>query len=613
MRYPLLSEYMEAIRKAEDSFNQLSDLRPVLNGKGDPMMAIGDSSVVFKLQDVNTMRLYAVKCFTQEQPQRAENFQKIAERMERSSSPYLLRFRYLEREFFVDTTQSDEEYFPVLLMDWTEGITLDTYLKTHLHDCYALQLLTFRFCRMSAWLLSQPFAHGNLKPDNILVKEDGSLVLVDYDGIFVTSLSGQPPREPASPDFSHPSHTLTTYNEHLDDFPIATIALSLKAISLQPSLYTQFATPDRLLFSAADYQDIGRSTTLKAILSLSTDTELASLLSAFLLATAKNELTLLSHKLFLLQEPEKVQVEVLRTSVTDEDRRNAVKDEDGVLYSQDGFRLIEAPWWSLKPKFYKIKEGTKVICDSAFRDCKTLKSVTIPGTVTSIGNNPFCGCDTLQVICGTPHFTLVDNLLVSSSGKLIACLSSKEHILVPNTVTSIENSAFYRCKSLQSVNIPNSVTAIGECAFHSCSSLQLIHMPDSVRTISDRAFAYCKSLQSISIPNSVTAIGEGTFSNCISLQSVNIHKAVTYIGNSAFSWCKSLESINIPKGVTQIGKSTFYNCKSLKTINIPDSVTTIGEAAFFGCKSLKGISLPKGVTTIGEGAFTGCDALQLSG
>ena len=147
------------------------------------MMAIGDSSVVFKLQDVNTMRLYAVKCFTQEQPQRAEHFQKIAERMERSSSPYLLRFRYLEREFFVDTTQSDEEYFPVLLMDWTEGITLDTYLKTHLHDCYALQLLTFRFCRMSAWLLSQPFAHGNLKPDNILVKEDGSLVLVDYDGI----------------------------------------------------------------------------------------------------------------------------------------------------------------------------------------------------------------------------------------------------------------------------------------------------------------------------------------------------------------------------------------------------------------------------------------------
>ena len=206
MRYPLLSEYTEAIRKAEDSFNQLSDLRPVLNGKGDPVMAIGDCSVVFKLQDVNNMRLYAVKCFTQEQPRRAEHFQKIAERMERSSFPYLLRFRYLERELFVDTTQSDEEYFPVLLMDWTEGITLDTYLKNHLHDCYALQLLSFRFCRMSAWLLSQPFAHGNLKPDNILVKEDGSLVLVDYDGIFVTSLSGQPPQEPVSPDFSHPWH-----------------------------------------------------------------------------------------------------------------------------------------------------------------------------------------------------------------------------------------------------------------------------------------------------------------------------------------------------------------------------------------------------------------------
>lgn len=508
MQYPLISEYVEAIRSAEDNFNQLSDLRPVLDSNGNPVMSSGNFAVVFKMQDVNTQQLYAVKCFTREQEKREEHYRKIAEELEFTSSPYLLHFRYLEDELFVDTTQSNTNDFPVLVMDWAEGVTLDNYLKAHLHDSYVLQLLAYRFCRMGAWLLSQPFAHGDLKPDNILVKKDGSLVLVDYDGMFVPALQDENANELGSPDFRHPLRTEASFNEHIDDFAIASIALSLKAIALQPSLYNQFATADRLLLSASDYRDIGKSAALQAILALSSDAELAKLFLAFLLASSLNSLGMLSFRLFILQQPEKPKEEIWRTDVTDEDRQNAVEDEFGVSYSADGIRLIKAPSDLVS---YQIKEGTKVICDSAFRGCnyleniyipnsvthigdfafsgcKALQGIHIPNSITYIGRNPFCNCPRLRLTSDSPHFKVINGLLISSDGTLISCLSKDIHIHIPNSVTQIGDGAFSWCEALQSINIPNSVTQIGDGAFGLCRSLQNIDIPDSVTQIGKNAF-----------------------------------------------------------------------------------------------------------------------------
>ena len=653
MQYPLISEYVEAIRSAEDNFNQLSDLRPVLDSNGNPVMSSGNFAVVFKMQDVNTQQLYAVKCFTREQEKREEHYRKIAEELEFTSSPYLLHFRYMEDELFVDTTQSSTNDFPVLVMDWVEGVTLDNYLKAHLHDSYVLQLLAYRFCRMGAWLLSQPFAHGDLKPDNILVKKDGSLVLVDYDGMFVPALQDENANELGSPDFRHPLRTEATFNEHIDDFAIASIALSLKAISLQPSLYNQFATADRLLLSASDYRDIGKSAALQAILALSTDAELAKLFSAFLLASSLNSLGMLSFRLFILQQPEKPKEEIWRTDVTDEDCQNAVEDEFGVSYSADGIRLIEAPSDLVS---YQIKEGTKVICnkafywseelqdihipnsvthigesafislkalqsihipnsvnhisDSAFRGCEALQNINIPNSVTHIDGNPFCNCHQLRLTSDNPHFKVINGLLILSDGTLISCLSKDTHINIPNSVTHIGDSAFSGCEALQNINIPNSVTHIGDSAFDGCYALQNINIPNSVTHIGDSAFGWCKALQSIHIPNSVTHIGDYAFSYCYALQDIHIPNSVTQIGDYAFNECRSLQSIHIPNSVTQIGNGAFNECRSLQSIHIPSSVTYIGDYAFYDCRSLQDIHIPNSVTQIGDSAFSWCTALQ---
>ena len=179
MNYPLISEYIEAIRSAEDNFDKLSNLRPVLDNNGNPIMSSGNFAVVFKMQDIDTGRFFAVKCFIKEQEGRDERYAKITEELQYVYSLYILHVRYLNSELYVDTTVGSTKEFPVLLMDWIDGQPLDAYLREHIQDEYARLMLAYRFCNMGAWLMSQSFAHGDLKPDNILVREDGSLVLVD--------------------------------------------------------------------------------------------------------------------------------------------------------------------------------------------------------------------------------------------------------------------------------------------------------------------------------------------------------------------------------------------------------------------------------------------------
>ena len=166
MIYPLISEYIEAIRSAEDNFDKLSNLRPVLDDNGNPIMSSGNFAVVFKMKDIVTDRLFAVKCFIKEQEGRDERYAKIAEELQYVSSSYILHVRYLKNELYVDTTTGSTKEFSVLLMDWIDGQPLDAYLREHIQDEYARLMLAYRFCNMGAWLMSQSFAHGDLKPDN---------------------------------------------------------------------------------------------------------------------------------------------------------------------------------------------------------------------------------------------------------------------------------------------------------------------------------------------------------------------------------------------------------------------------------------------------------------
>ncbi len=303
MNYPLITEYIDAIRSAEDNFDKLTNLRPILDSDGQPVMSSGNFAVVFKMEDISNGKLYAVKCFLKEQEDRAKSYQLISDELNFLQSGFLVTIKYLNKELFVDSNIASEEELPVVLMDWVEGETLDKFVRNNIHNKYQLSLLAYQFSRLSMWLLAQPFAHGDLKPDNIIVRKDGTLTLVDYDGMYVPAMRGQKARELGSPDFRHPSRTEDCFDEHIDDFSIASIMLSLKAIAIEPDFLAKYGAEDRLLLSEENYRDISECNFLNEI-SNTKDSELRKIKSLFNIAVIEGNLSKVSFRLFSMRLPQ---------------------------------------------------------------------------------------------------------------------------------------------------------------------------------------------------------------------------------------------------------------------------------------------------------------------
>ena len=241
MQYPLISEYIESVLDA-DNFATLTDLRPVLDNNGNPVMSSGNFAVVFKMTDGG--KNYAVKCFLKEQEGREEAYTQICDYLSCVPSPYLVRTEYLVDELFVDTNQSDEDEFPVLVMDWVEGVSLDRYVKSVCGDEAMRTAIANEFRGLTFWLLSQEFAHGDLKPDNIIVTDSGHLVLVDYDGMFVPSMRGQKAREQGTPLYRYKCRSTQDFDEFADDYACVFILLVLMANSVEPVDFDSFTSPD---------------------------------------------------------------------------------------------------------------------------------------------------------------------------------------------------------------------------------------------------------------------------------------------------------------------------------------------------------------------------------
>ena len=561
MQYPLISEYVKAIQDAGDNLDKLSYLTPVQDDHGEPYRSSGAFAVVFKMLDKSTGKYYALKCFTEEQEGRADAYRQIADELDMVDSPYITSVKYMEKELFVDS-QCEEDEFPVLLMDWVEGETMEAYIAANYHNQSAMSLLCYRFGKMAAWLRTQSFSHGDIKPDNIIIRPDGSLTLVDYDGMFVPSMKGSQSPTIGTRDFSHPLRTVDDFDETIDDFSLASIALSLKAISMNSILLDTYGASDRLLFSENDYRNPSNSKVISALQELMCDKDFCTLYSLFMLALARKELSACSFRLFIGEKPDITPVmnEELSTETTKEELKEAFVDGRGVKYSKDGRKLLDAP--GVLSGAYSVKEGTRIICNRAFSCCVSLSEIVIPSSVTSIGKGAFSSCNSLS------------------------------EIVIPSSVTSIGDCAFSSCSSLKYISIPKSVICLNGNPFAEwygkleCLSPNFVYEGDILfNKDKSRIISFRKqNTKSYVIPSSVTSIGDYAFSSCDSLSEIVIPSSVTSIGDSAFSNCDSLSEIVIPSSVTSIGDWAFSFCSSLSEIVIPSSVTSIGDSAFYNCK-----------------------------
>lgn len=315
----------------------------------------------------------------------------------------------------------------------------------------------------------------------------------------------------------------------------------------------------------------------------------------------------------------------------------------------------------------------KEIQDETFYDCNALKTVELPDSITSVGessNNVFSDCDNLESVKlpgkltafsggwfrETPKLkslTLPDTLTVLGDNALAG--TSVETIKIPESVTEIGDYAFQKTP-IETLKIPKNVTKIGNCAFEDsavrqiefgegckltelgdlvfkgCNNLESFVIPSSVTTFGTSPFIGCKNIKSITIeknsdlkrlpvlpygseiteftiPNTIEEISTGAFSGLAKLKKVVIedNSELNALPSSCFSDCSSLITVDFGKNskIKTIKSGAFRNCSKLTALDIPKSVTLIENSAFYNCTSISSVVIPAGVVNIGAKAFYG--------
>ena len=208
-----------------------------------------------------------------------------------------------------------------------------------------------------------------------------------------------------------------------------------------------------------------------------------------------------------------------------------------------------------------------------------IHSVTIPESVTSIGQHAFFGCFNL------------------------------DSLIIKDAATSIGESAFDGCSALTTLSLGKNITTIGDYAFEDCLNLKEVTIPQSVTSIGTYAF-YLTDLHTLAIEGPIKSMGYGAFAGCTNLTSLSLYDGIQTIGEVAFAYCSALTNVTIPQSVTSIGFGAFGDCTSLTTLSLGKNITTIGKGAFSGCSALTNVTIPEKVTTIESDTFTGCSNLE---
>lgn len=499
MIYPTIKQYREAIACAGDNLNKLKHLNPVMDRGNKPYMITGGFAVVFKMRD-DEGNLYALKCFTKEQNGREAAYKKIASELDYDDSGYMIQFKYYEKELFVDLGDDSVE-MPVVFMDWVEGVTLDKYLNAPQTD---LSQLVYRFSLLTRWLLNATFAHGDIKPDNIMVTPQGKLVLVDYDSMFVPSMTGEPARDLGTPGYSHPLRSTMPFDKHIDDFPLMLMLFSLKAVALRPELK---ATGDRILFSAEDLATPSQSVKFDEIKPILADAEAMKCYALFMFALSQGNLDGIDDKLTHLKKPEK---------------------KSNITFTGETSNILLGSTSIPDHLFDDIPNEVDYAYNEHF--------IILP-PVKKIGNCVFGAC-VRSIISQSPHFIVENKALFSADKSILYCYFGEQTVyIVPDTVKTIMGCAFTPCRDKTYIYIGSNVEHMLSDPFVDTRNVLPIIQSSKNFVIQDGLLIDVKKRaviahiqngdekKSIKLPSTIKSIGEYAFFRA------NV-SSITFLGNS---------------------------------------------------------------------------------
>lgn len=233
-------------------------------------------------------------------------------------------------------------------------------------------------------------------------------------------------------------------------------------------------------------------------------------------------------------------------------------------------------------------QNTRRCEKNAFRNCISLRHLTIPHSVTEISENAFDGCGQIEFTAPLPPEDHIseeikhqinelreEGFIIQPCRKrlqLSRYKGEKEQITIPPIVTRIADKAFAWNTTVKKIIIPDTVTEIGKQAFDGCSALESVVLSDRITVISESAFSHCRSLTGIVLPDSVTEIESSAFEFCTELKNVTLSKSLIYIRYDAFMGCRQLRQIEIPVSVKRIDSGAFKSCTSLTNVSLPYGV-----------------------------------------
>ena len=283
------------------------------------------------------------------------------------------------------------------------------------------------------------------------------------------------------------------------------------------------------------------------------------------------------------------------------------------------------------------------IGNEVFKGNTSLRSVVIPDSITTIGDNSFNGCTNLEtvILSKNKEFTTIAAGAFKNTTSLKKIEMSDSIVLIRNSafsysgltqlhmsnkITQIESYAFYSCKNLSDLKISEALVKYENSCFGDCDALQSVEIPKNVAECPDEIypngtdrygykcpggmFSECDNLKSVTFETGIKQIAVDLFKDCPGLEEITIPNTVTEIQSKAFYNCANLKQVNLPESLTKIGILSFAECGSLEKIDIPDSVTVIGCAAFSVCDKLSEVKLPSRLNEIGSWAFKDCNSLQ---
>lgn len=253
---------------------------------------------------------------------------------------------------------------------------------------------------------------------------------------------------------------------------------------------------------------------------------------------------------------------------------------DGVLYDKSMQELLKYPQAKPGAEFVIPSTVQRIAAQAFYNVGAHLETVSIPTSVTEIGDEAFCYCTGLRSVS------------------------------IPDSVTSLGVRVWEDCSALQTAVVGSGIETLPMYTFMDCSALTCVQLGDNLKSLERYAFCGCKSLAGITLPDSLERIGTEVFWNCPALHDVTLGKGLKQIGAQAFYECRAIRDITLPEGVTTIGHQAFYGCASITEVMLPASVTSLGSEVFGACTKLERVTFRCDLSEIPEAAFRGCIKLK---